>query len=157
MAEEVTIAPPPLRLEQYFLGASTAVGMFEDRFGAVRRRMSIALDGRMDGDTFVLDERFLFDDGEQERRIWRITPQGQSAYSATADDMIGSASGETGVNGVAWSYLFSLRIGARRLKVRFHETFTPVSADVMINRARVTKFGILIGRTTIVFRRNATP
>jgi Protein of unknown function (DUF3833) len=152
MAEQQKTVPLALRLEQFLLGASSAVGMFEDRFGAVRRRMAITLDGRMDGATLVLDEHFTFDDGERERRVWRITPQGDAGYVATADDMIGVARGQATANGVAWSYRFSLRIGARRLKVRFHETFTLVSPDVMINRARVTKFGIQIGATTIVFK-----
>ncbi len=148
-----TLAPAPLRLEAFFAGRSTGVGMFEDRFGAVRRRMAITLQGHMDGDTFNLDEDFLFDDGAREHRVWRITPVGADGYRATADDMIGEASGRATAQGVAWSYLFQLNIGARRLPVRFSETFTLVDADVLVNRARVTKFGILLGRNTIIFRR----
>jgi len=156
MEAEISPALPPLRLERFLLGRSTACGFFEDRFGTVRRRMSITLDGQMDGATLVMDERFVFDDGAREHRIWRITPEGAEGYHATADDMIGSAKGRATPDGVAWSYLFSLQIGARRLPVRFSETFTLLDHDTMINRAQVTKFGVRIGATTIVFRRQGS-
>jgi Protein of unknown function (DUF3833) len=148
-------ALPPLRLESFLLGRTTAEGRFEDPFGVVRRRMAITLDGWMDGATLALDERFVFDDGATERRMWRITPSGATGYTAQADDMIGVAHGGVTADGVGWSYLFNLQIGARRYRVRFHETFALVDADTMVNRARVTKFGILLGRTTIVFHRPA--
>lgn len=142
---------PPLRLESFLLGRTTAEGHFEDPFGVVRRRMAITLDGQMEGATLLLEENFTFDDGATERRMWRITPDGATGYTAQADDMIGTARGAVTADGVRWSYLFNLSIGARRYRVRFDETFELVDAHTMLNRARVTKFGILLGRTRIVF------
>lgn len=108
----------------------------------------------MEDGVLVLTEDFLFDDGETERRVWRIQPRDGGAYTATAGDLIGEARGAVRGGALRWSYLFSLKLGARRLRVRFRDTFVQVADDVLLNEARVTKFGFELGRTTIVIRRD---
>ena len=142
-----------LRIERFLLGRSRAEGVFQDFTGRIRRRFAIQLNGRLDDGALVLSESFLFDDGATEQRIWRIKPVSSEGYEASADDMIGSARG--GVRGgvLRWSYLFSLSLGARRVRVRFHDTFMLTANDTLLNVARVTKFGLELGRSTIIFRR----
>ena len=45
---------PDLILEQYFLGKTFASGIFEDRFGNVRRQFTVDIDGTWDGKTLTL-------------------------------------------------------------------------------------------------------
>lgn len=141
------------RIENFLLGRSTAEGVFQDLTGRVRRRFAVALEGRSEAGSLVLSEDFLFDDGETERRVWRITAHSDGAYTATADDMLGQARGRVRNGLLRWTYLFSLKIGARRVRVRFHDTFVQLADDALLNVARITKFGIELGRTTIIFRR----
>lgn len=143
-----------LRIERFLLGRSRAEGVFQDFTGRIRRRFAIDLNGRMDGDALILSEDFLFDDGATEQRTWRITSVGAERYEASADDMIGEARGGMRSGVLHWSYLFSLRLGARRLRVRFHDTFMQMADDTLLNVARVTKFGFELGRSTIIFRRD---
>ena len=142
-----------LRIEKFLLGRSHAQGVFQDFTGRVRRRFAVTLEGQSEAGVLVLREDFLFDDGEAESRVWRITPQAGGIYAATAGDMIGDARGSLRGGLLRWSYLFSLKLGARRLRVRFHDTFLQLADDVLLNVARVTKFGFELGRTTIIFRR----
>lgn len=142
-----------LRIERFLLGHARGEGVFQDFTGRIRRRFAITLNGVMEAGVLVLTEDFLFDDGETERRIWRISPGASGVYSATADDLIGEARGEVREGVLRWSYLFSLKVGARRLRVRFHDTFFLVAEDALLNVARVTKFGFEIGRTTILIRK----
>ena len=51
-------------LFEYFSGQSRAWGLFEDRFGKVRRQFSVDIEGRVSGDTLTLEEDFVYDDGE---------------------------------------------------------------------------------------------
>lgn len=156
MATQITpLASGELRIEQFLLGRTSGDGLFQDFTGRIRRRFSITLDGRLENGVLVLTEDFVFDDGETERRVWRITPQAGGVYSATAGDMIGEARGAQREGALRWSYLFSLKLGARRLRVRFHDTFIQVAKDALLNEARVTKFGFELGRTTIIIRRDA--
>ena len=67
--------------------------------------------------------------------------------------MIGQAKGAVNGGVLRWSYLFNLKLGARSLRVRFHDTFVQVADDMVLNTACVTKFGFKLGRTTIIFRR----
>ncbi|MBX9747151.1 MAG: DUF3833 domain-containing protein [Hyphomonadaceae bacterium] len=137
------------------LGRSRAEGVFQDFTGRVRRRFAIALNGRMENGALVLSEDFLFDDGATEQRVWRITPVGENGYIASADDMIGEAQGDVRGGVLRWSYLFLLKLGSRRLRVRFHDTFIQTADDTLLNVARVTKFGLELGRSIIIFRRDA--
>ena len=52
---------PELILEDYFSGKVEAWGLFHDRFGNLQRSFSVDIDGKKDGDTLVLNEKFLYD------------------------------------------------------------------------------------------------
>ena len=143
------------RIERFLLGRSRAEGVFQDFTGRIRRRFAIRLDGRMEEGALVLREDFLFDDGATEQRVWHIIPVGADGYTAQADDMIGEANGAVRGGVLRWSYLFSLALGARRMRVRFHDTFLLTADDTLLNVARITKFGFELGRSTIIFRRES--
>ncbi|MDX2276552.1 MAG: DUF3833 family protein [Hyphomonadaceae bacterium] len=143
------------QIERFLIGRTQGEGLFQDFTGRVRRRFAITLDGRMDNGVLVLTEDFVFDDGETDQRVWRIVRNADGAYTATAGDLIGEARGVVRGGALRWTYLFSLKIGAKRLRVRFRDTFIQVADNVLLNEARVTKFGFEIGRTTIIIRREA--
>ena len=58
---------PKLNLFDYFNGNTTAWGIFEDRFGNIRRQFQVDIEGRIQGDELILDERFHYDDGEKDQ------------------------------------------------------------------------------------------
>ena len=64
---------PALDLADFFAGESVAYGIFEDRFGNLRRQFRVNMVGTVEGDTLTLDEDFLYDDGERAKRVWVIT------------------------------------------------------------------------------------
>ena len=71
---------PQLDLPAFFAGQTVALGIFEDRFGNLRRQFRVVLEGTVDGDVLTLDETFLYDDGEQDFRkcgVIRRTGQGK--------------------------------------------------------------------------------
>ena len=55
---------PALVIEDYFAGETRAWGLFEDRFGTLRRQFTVDITGTWDGDQLVLDERFRYSDGD---------------------------------------------------------------------------------------------
>jgi len=144
---------PRLQLESYFSGKVQAWGIFEDRFGNIRRQFVVDIDGNWDGRQLVLDERFLYSDGEKQRRVWKITKVDEHAYLGTADDVIGTARGVQFGNGLNWSYAMMLKVGDDHWKVRFDDWMFLQPGGVIINRAVVLRWGIEIGTVTIAFRR----
>lgn len=150
-------AEPSFMLEDYFLGQTRAYGMFVDRFGTVRRQFSVDIQGRIDDERLILDEDFIFDDGERSKRLWRITPLGLGRYQGTADDVIGMAEGEVRGNCLKWSYDLSLPVGGRTWRVHLDEVMLLQRDQVLLNRATMSKFGITIGEVINFFQKATVP
>jgi hypothetical protein len=145
---------PQLRIEEYFAGHTRAWGIFEDRFGNLRRQFVVDIDGKWDGETLVLDERFLYSDGEKDRRVWTIRKIDAHRYEGQAADVIGVAFGEAHGNALNWQYDMDLKVGEGTLRVHFNDWMFLQESGVLVNRARVSKFGIEIGEVTLFFQKS---
>ena len=146
---------PVLRIEDYFVGKTRAWGIFEDRFGNLRRQFVVDIQGGWDGELLVLDERFRYSDGETDRRVWTIKKIDEHRYEGTADDVIGTATGESYGNALNWRYDMDLKVGESTLRVHFNDWMFLQSSGALVNRARVSKFGIAIGEVTLFFQKAA--
>ena len=151
---------PKLDLFEFFAGETIAYGIFEDRFGNLKRQFRVNINGKIDNQILTLDEEFLYDDGEQAKRIWKIEKKidnnQQIIYEGQADDVEGKASGSISGNALNWSYDIYLNIKGSDIKVHFNDWIYKQSEDLAINRAYVSKFGINIGSVTLVFLRGNT-
>ena len=158
---------PEFSLIDFFEGDSLAYGIFEDRFGTLQRRFKVNISGQKTQEEIagksiskiILTEDFLYEDGEQQQRIWTISKDvlddGIEYYRGSAGDVIGTAEG--GVSGSAffWQYDVDLNISQNNLRVRFSDWIYQMDDYIAINKATVSKFGIEIGVVTIVFVRGA--
>ncbi len=147
---------PRFRIEDYFAGRTRAWGIFQDRFGTLRRQFTVDIQGSWNGETLTLDESFVYDDGKTETRIWRIRKTGEHSYEGEADGVIGTARGESYGNALNWIYAFALQVGKATWTVRFDDWMFLQGDGVMINRAMVTKLGIELGEVTISFQKMRT-
>ncbi|MFN4185702.1 MAG: DUF3833 domain-containing protein [Hyphomonas sp.] len=151
--EQFQDAPRQLVLEEYFLGETSAYGLFEDRFGKVRRQFKVDITGELTGNRLTLTEKFLYDDGERETRIWEIDVLGDGRYRGTAGDVTGIAEGQVSGNAFNWKYKVDLKVGGSVWNVGFNDWMFLMEDDVLLNRAYVTRYGIEIGQVTIAFRK----
>ena len=142
---------PRLTIEHYFTGKTQAWGIFEDRFGTLRRQFIVDVTGEWDGKELILDERFRYSDGETEQRVWRIRKTAEHSYEGRAADVIGVARGESYGNALKWQYDMDLKVGGGTMRVHFNDWMFLQPNGVLLNRARVTKFGIEIGQVTLAF------
>ena len=152
---------PRLVLEEFFVGQSVAYGIFEDRFGNLRRQFRVNLSGELEGRRLVLTEEFLYDNGERASRTWTIdrlesASGGVLNYSGRAADVQATAYGAQVGNALNWQYDITLEMSGMALDVHFDDWIYKQDEDVAINRAFVTKFGVEIGSVTIVFIRGKT-
>jgi hypothetical protein len=153
--EDFAGTEPRLILEEYFAGDTRAYGIFEDRFGDLRAQFVVDINGTWDGRELVLDEDFLYADGRRDRRIWRITRIDEHTYQGTAADVIGVATGRTFGNALNWQYDMDLKVGERTIRVHFDDWMFLQPDGVLLNRARVRKWGVEIGEVTLVFKKEA--
>ena len=146
---------PRFILEEYFSGNVQAWGVFQDRFGRLRRQFTVDIEGSWDGQALTLVEDFVYDDGEIDRRVWSIRRIDEHTYQGTADDVVGTATGISYGNALNWQYDFDLQVGDSTVRVHFDDWMFLQDDDVMINRAEVTKWGFAVGEASIFFRRTS--
>ena len=147
---------PKLDLFSFFEGNTVAYGIFEDRFGNLKRQFRVNISGTIVDEKLTLDEDFLYDDGEKDKRIWKIkkiTEKDKITYEGQAEDIEGTATGSISGNTLNWSYDIYLNIKGSNIKVHFNDWIYKQSENLAINRAYVSKFGINIGSVTLVFLR----
>jgi hypothetical protein len=142
---------PALDLRGYFDGKITAHGMFVDRSGQTLRRFTVSMTGTWRGEDGVLDEDFVYDDGEKQKRIWRLKHLGQGRYEGRADDVIGVALGETSGAAFRWNYVLRLPYRGSTIDVDFDDWMFMIDERVMLNRATMSKFGIRLGEVQLAF------
>lgn len=146
---------PVLDLAEYFNGKVIAHGIFQDRSGQVVRRFTVEMEGSWQGNQGVLDEHFTYSDGQKDRRIWRLTKHADGRYTGSADDVVGTASGQTAGNAFQWAYTLKLPVDGKVYEVQFDDWMFLVDERVMLNRATMRKFGLRLGEVTLSFQKLA--
>jgi len=144
---------PKFTLEQYFNGKTQAWGIVRDRFGNIRRQFSVDMTGSWDGQVLTLDESFSYDDGETDKRVWRIRKLNDNSYEGEAEDVIGKAVGKAYGSALNWSYTLALKISGRTWNVNFDDWMFLQPDGVLFNSAEMSKFGITIGEITLFFKK----
>ena len=142
---------PVLDLRTYFNGTLDAYGVFTDRSGKVVRRFTVVMRCTWNGDEGVLDEDFIYSDGEKQKRIWRLKHLGNGRYSGTADDVKGEALGQTQGNAFRWNYTLLLPVDGSTYEVQFDDWMYLMDERVMLNKAEMSKFGVRLGEVTLSF------
>lgn len=142
---------PALDLRQYFNGTLDAYGVFTDRSGKVVKRFTVVMRCSWMGEEGVLDEDFTYSDGTTQKRIWRLKHLGNGRYSGTADDVVGTALGETQGNAFRWGYTLALPVDGKVWNVEFDDWMYLMDERVMLNKATMSKFGIRLGEVTLSF------
>lgn len=142
-----------LRLEDYFLGETQAYGIFEDRFGKIRREFKVDITGTVEGNTLTLVEEFDYSDGVEDTRTWTIEILGGGRYRGTANDVPDMAEGRAVGNAFNWRYKVDLKVGDSTWNVGFDDWMYLLQDGVLLNRAYVTRWGIRIGEVTIAFQK----
>lgn len=151
--EDYEKSTPNFDLFSYFKGETKAYGQFQDRSGKVMRRFEVDIVGELDetNNTLVLNEYFVYDDGEKQTRIWTITKTAEGTYSGSAGDVIGKAKGVAKGYAFNWSYTLDLPYKDSTVEVKFDDWMYLHNEDVMLNRAEVTKWGFRVGEVTLFF------
>ena len=146
---------PALDLSEYFSGTIDAYGIFTDRSGEVKKRFTVLIkadwkvvDGKKVG---TLDESFEYSDGTKQKRIWTLIEQSPGKYIGRADDVVGVAQGDLAGNALNWTYTLALPVDGTIYHVQFNDWMYLITPQVMLNKAKMRKFGIELGEVTLSF------
>ncbi|MDN3577316.1 DUF3833 domain-containing protein [Chitinimonas viridis] len=146
---------PTLDLPSYFNGTIDAWGVFQKRNGEVARRFKVEMRCSWVGDTGTLDERFVYDDGETQRRVWTLTRQADGSWQGRADDVLGVAVGRVAGNALHWRYTIKLPVDGTVYEVAFDDWMWLLDEQTMFNRSTMSKFGVNLGEVSLFFRKRS--
>jgi hypothetical protein len=154
MAQDMLQSPAQrFELTKFFAGRTVAWGIFEDRFGRLRRRFNVEMRGAWNGSQFQLDEAFTYDTGETETRTWMVTPGSDGRFTATCADCIGVASGTCDADSIRMCYRLRLTISGRDMAVTFDDRIYRMGEELAVNRATMSKLGVVLGELALFFKR----
>jgi hypothetical protein len=148
--EDYASNKPVLVPETFFDGKLVAHGIVKDRGGKVIRYFSADIDAWWENGVGTLDERFIFDDGEAQTRVWKLEKNEDSSYRATAGDVIGEGRMKVSGNALFLDYVLRVPYDGDTIDLRIDDRMYQVSDRVLLNESIMTKFGVEVGEVTLV-------
>ena len=142
---------PIIKIEEYFQGNVKAWGMLQGRSGEVKRQFVADMKGEFDGQNLILDETFIWNDGEKQERRWTIKKVGDNKYEGTAPDVVGIAKGVSFGSAFKFEYKLLVPYKDKKIKIRFDDWIFKQDEKTAINKATLTKFGFKVGELTVFF------
>lgn len=140
-------------LEQDLVGQTIARGEFRAITGT-RRAFTATLNGTWDGRVMTLVEDFVYDDGERDRKTWRLERVSPGRYVGTREDVVGQAIGYQ--DGRAFRLEYDVRLpsedGPGR-KVRFRDVLVNNADGGVLNRANVGWWGLRVATVSLEIQR----
>ncbi|MEH6568486.1 MAG: DUF3833 domain-containing protein [Halioglobus sp.] len=137
----------------FFNGELWAHGVIKNRGNRVIRTFSAKINAYWKDGIGTLEEDFVFNDGEEQRRVWTLTPNKSGGYTGTADDVIGDGLLTLSGNSVFLDYVLRVPYGDSTIDLRVDDRMYLVSPEVLINESRMTKFGVTVGFIDLVIIR----
>jgi len=142
---------PTFNMADYFEGRTRAWGMFETITGKVKKSFVADIEGRWDGNDFLLEEDFTFSDGEKETRIWRLKFNDDGSFLASCADTPTPGKGVMTAMRGDLAYSMAMKVGGKKMMLSFSDLFYQIDQHTVLNRAKVKKFGIPVGQVLISF------
>ena len=152
--EDYKNTKPIIKIEEYFQGNVNAWGIFQSRSGEVKRQFTAKMTGSFDGKDLILNEDFIWNDGEKQNRRWVIKKIGENKYEGTASDVVGIAKGVSYGTAFKFEYDLIIPYKNKKIKVSFDDWIFQQDEKVAINKATISKFGFKVGELTVLFVKN---
>ena len=141
---------PVMTPENFFTGPMTAHGVVKDRSGLVIRYFNADIIGTFKDGIITLEEDFVFNDGEKQRRVWKLTKNSDGTYSGTAGDVVGEAKGEVAGNSMFLKYVLRIPYGDGDIDVTIDDRMYLTTPEVLVNESKMYKFGFRVGEILLV-------
>lgn len=144
---------PRFDLRTHLSGPILCEGMIYGPTGRVESRFVAQMQGRWDGNTGVLSERFHYDSGRVQDREWRLAVGNDGRIRAEADDLVGTGSGVAEGSGVVLRYRIRLPAEAGGHVLDVTDWMYLMENGTVMNRSQFTKFGITVAELVATMRR----
>lgn len=141
--------PPDFDPVHFFAGAVHSWGVLEDRSGQPTQVVITEGTGEPEGpDGIHFAQRLHVGSDPVTTRDWHFRRTGPGRFSATANDMVGTANGEGSGRAFHWQWTLALRPGQPLSNVTMDQWWYLQDDGSMLNRTTITKLGITVAQVT---------
>ncbi len=144
---------PTLLPEDFFNGSLTAHGVVKNRSGKVIRVFTAEIKATWKNNIGTLDEDFIFDDGEKQKRIWTLMPTSKNSYQATAGDVVGIGSATLAGNSLFLKYVLRVPYNESTIDLTIDDRMYLLDKETLINESVMYKFGVRVGTILLVIKK----
>ena len=149
--------PPPAATPAFdpiafFNGTTQSTGVIETRSGAPREPIETASHASLDTPDRLHMVQTLSFGGETRERVWTLTRTAANRFDATANDMIGSARGETSGGAFHWQWTLARSPGHPWMNVTMAQWMYPMPDGSLLIRTTISKLGFILAEVTEQFR-----
>ena len=99
---------PRMDVREFFDGSLSAHGIVKNRSGEVIRYFNATIIASWEDDVGKLDETFYFDDGEEQKCIYILQPNGSGNLSGAANDVISGSKMNVSGNSLFMKYILRI-------------------------------------------------
>jgi Protein of unknown function (DUF3833) len=136
----------------FFDGQTRSWGVIESRFGVPTERIMTDGHGHRDGiERLRMVQHLSFQDGTTQERDWTLWRSGPDQFKATANDMVGTAQGETNGRVFHWQWVLARSPGNPLMNVTMQQWMYRMEDGSVTVRTTVTKFGFVVAEVTEQF------
>lgn len=148
--EDFNNTKPEFIPQEYFNGKLRAYGLVKDRSGKITRTFKGYMIGSWDSNGVgTLDEYFVYDDGEEMKRVWTLKPTSNKTFIATANDIIGESPMIANGNTVMLDYVMRVPYKNSTIDLSVQDWLHLQEDGVIINHSKMKKFGFIVGELVI--------
>ena len=131
-----------LRLENFFVGDFLSNGIIVKPNGKLIRRFKVEGQSNFKKGTLTLNEKFTYDDGEVDKRVWQILCLPDGSYEGYTTDLVGPPPrNHPTENLFSWSYRLKLPVKNMPVTLRFTDMMH-FNNNAISNVATISKFGL---------------
>lgn len=148
--EDFNNTKPEFVPQEYFNGKLRAYGIVKDRSGKIIRSFKGEMIGSWDKNGVgTLDEFFVYDDGEEMKRVWTLKPIENKKFIATANDIVGESPMIANGNTVMIDYVMRTPYKNSTIDLSVQDWLHLQDEKIIINHSKMKKFGFVVGELVI--------
>lgn len=144
---------PQITIRNFFEGPIDGWGIFQDYSGKVIKHFTMKMHGEWNGNKGKLFEKFYWMDGSMTERIWDLEALSPSLVRVITPEVVGEGIGKSSGNAIQWNYTLKVPVNDSIYEFFFDDWMYAVTENVIINKAKMKKFGFVVGEVTLCLKR----
>ncbi len=145
---------PDFDLKKQLSGRILSEGLIYGPNGKMTNSFVAEMVGEWDGDKGTLSESFTYTNGRKQERKWYLMIVSENMFTATADDIVGTAQGVVSGSTVKLTYDIILPKEAGGYVLNATDWMYLTDNGVIMNKSEMRKFGIKVAELIATMRPN---